>query len=105
MDQYREVHRGFSVGSYVWSTDPDVRCFVRGVVEKIHGAPYDDFCTIKIDDAPTRLYAMMRGGRMRIRCSKLIAPNVLDRLAFEDSRDSKPKHHQWPSKHRLKMSI
>lgn len=102
----------FSVGSYVWSTDPTMRFFIRGTVVRVD--PESDWwtgsivpdrrCAILITDAP-KVYCQLRGGLLRVRCSKLVAPSVLERLAFEAASGNTPRRHQWPSKRQLKMSI
>jgi hypothetical protein len=112
MSSTRDIAASFSVGTYVWSTDPEMRYYVRGVVVKAEpqymwfssSIPPVDYCVIVITDAP-KVYGKMRGGRLRVRCSKLVEPSILERLAFEASISSKTKHQPWPSRQRLKMAV
>ena len=95
-------HRDFVIGDFVWVTDPKMRPFLRGFIVAIDD--YQERCTIVLDGAP-KVFSQIGGGRWRVSCSKLVAPSLLDRLAFEGETGRSPKHQPWPSKHRLRMSI
>jgi len=95
-------HRDFVIGDFVWVTDPKMRPFLRGFIVTIDD--YQERCTIVLDGAP-KVFSQIRGSRWRVRCSKLVAPSLLDRLAFEGGTGRSSKHRPWPSAHELRMAV
>lgn len=105
----------FEIGDYVWSDDPCMRQFIRGTVvwapdttispgQHVYRPQSDYIDYVKLAlDGPMRNYAMINGGRLRVKRSRLLKVELLERFAFDASLDG--KRRRWPSAERIKMAI